>query len=183
MISNAFLGSLAADEVTEEIANALKAYEAGEYSAASVSLQQANSIVMEKKSAAIAKALPDTVGEWKGGEVENNGAGLAVFGGGGTMLERKYSKGDLTMAVTLMVDSPMVMQYVGMLNNPAMATAMGLKRRKVGENVALFNPKENSLNMIIENRFMIQINGSQGKEDNIMEIAGGIDTEVLTGLK
>ena len=182
IIPFAFLASLAADEVTGEISAALTSYEAGEFSAASTALQQASVLVSEKKAEAIAKAFPEKIGDWKAGEVENNSAGMGILGGG-TVIKRTYTKGKQSVSIQLIADSPMVAQYIGILNNPAMAGAMGLKRKKVGAEKGLYNAKNHAFHMIVQNRFMIQINDSKASEADVLALAAGIDTKVLTNLK
>lgn len=182
LVSAALLSPLIADEILDEIDAAREAYEAAEYSTAVGALEQATALMNEKKSTAISKALPDTIGDWKAGELTSEGSGVTMFGGG-NMVSRKYTKGDTVVNIQLMADSPMISQVMGMMNSPAMANAMGMKSKRIGSEKGLYDPKANSLSMIIQNRFLIQIEKSKATEEEVLELANGIETKVLTELK
>jgi hypothetical protein len=75
---------------------------------------------------------------------------------GGQQSRRDYTKGDKSANITLMADSPML---------------------------AIYNDKEGSMTMIVNSRFMIQINGSELDEASLMELAKGVDVAALAAMK
>jgi hypothetical protein len=170
-----------ADEVEDSIQEALKLYKEGKFTEASTSLQMAVNGINEKKGGSISSALPDQIGEWKGGEVNNTNA-LAILGGG-TTVERKYSKGERDATLTIMADSPMIGQVMGLMSNPAIAGLAGMKMKKVGGNTVTLQKDQGMGQLVVDNRFLIQIQGSKLKEEDVLELAAGVKTDVLKKLK
>ncbi len=170
-----------ADEVEDAINEAMKLYKEGKYSEASTSLQLAVNAINEKKGVTIANALPDKIGDWKGGEI-NNANALAVLGAGSTV-ERKYEKKTKSASITIIADSPMIGQVMGLINNPAIAGLAGLKMKKAGDNTVTIQKDAGMGQIVVDNRFLIQIQGSDLKEDDILELAAGVKTSVLKQLK
>ena len=173
--------TLTADEVEDAINEAMKLYKEGKYTEASTSLQLAVNAINEKKGGSIATALPDKIGDWTGGEVNNTNA-LAVLGGGNTV-ERKYEKKDKSASITIIADSPMIGQIVGLMSNPTIAGLAGMKMKKAGDNTVTIQKDAGMGQIVVDNRFLIQIQGSDLKESDLLELAAGVKTSVLKDLK
>jgi len=173
--------NLSADEVEESINEALKLYKEGKLTEASASLQIAVNGINEKKGGNISNALPEKIGEWKGGEVNNSNA-LSILGGG-TTVERKYTKGEREATLTIIADSPMIGQVMGLMSNPAIAGLAGMKMKKVGGNTVTLQKDQGMGQIVVDNRFLIQIQGSELKEAEVLELAAGVKTDVLKELK
>lgn len=171
----------AADEVEDAITEALKLYKEGKHTEASTSLQLALSAINEKKGGSIAAALPDKIGDWKGGEVNSTNA-LAVLGAG-TTVERNYDKKDKSASIAIIADSPMISQVMGLINNPAIAGLAGLRMKKAGDNTVTIQKDAGMGQIVVDNRFLIQIQGSDLKEEDILELAAGVRTDLLKNLK
>jgi hypothetical protein len=170
-----------ADEVEDSIKEALQLYKEGKFSEASTSLQIAVNAINEKKGGSISSALPDAIGEWKGGEVNNSNALAAL--GGGTTVERSYTKGDRDANITIIADSPMIGQVMGLMSNPAIAGLTGMKMKKVGGNTLTLQKSQGMGQLVVENRFLIQIQGSDLKEQDILDLAAGVKTDLLKAIK
>jgi hypothetical protein len=173
--------NLSADEVEDSINEALKLYKEGKLTEAATSLQIAVNGINEKKGGSISSALPDKIGEWKGGEVNNSNA-LSILGGG-TTVERKYSKGERDATLTIIADSPMIGQIMGLMSNPAIAGLAGMKMKKVGDQTVTLQKDQGMGQIVVDNRFLVQIQGSKLKEAEVLELAAGVKTEVLKALK
>ncbi len=173
--------NLSADEVEDSINEALKLYKEGKLTEASASLQIAVNGINEKKGGSISSALPEKIGEWKGGEISNSNA-LSILGGG-TTVERKYAKGERDATITIIADSPMIGQVMGLMSNPAIAGLAGMKMKKVGEQTVTLQKDQGMGQMVVDNRFLIQIQGSKLKEAEVLELAAGVKTQVLKDLK
>lgn len=176
-------GSLRADAVLSEIDAAKKAYESGDAAEASAALNQALALIGEQKSGAIGKALPDQIGEWTGGEIENQSAGMAVLGGGGVMLNRPYTMDEQSLTINLSADSPLMASFAGMVTNPAMGAAMGMKMHRLGDQKVMINEKDGTGVMIYKNRFLIQIQDTKLSAEELVKLFGGIDLAVLDAVK
>ncbi len=177
----AFVSSLLGDEVEDSINEALKLYKEGKYSEASTSLQVAVNGINEKKGGTISSALPEKIGEWKGAEINNSNA-LSVLGGG-TTVERKYTKGDRDATITIIADSPMIGQVIGLMSNPTIAGLAGMKMKKAGTNTVSIQKDQGMGQIVVDNRFLIQIQGSELKEADVLELAGAVKTDVLKEIK
>lgn len=172
--------TLRADEFEEAVNSALKLYQEGKLAEANTSLQTALNLLNEKRGASLSSVLPDEIGGWKGGKVESSS--LAALGGGNT-IERDYRKGEKKATVSIAADSPLLSQVSSFLSNPALGGLLGIKQKKVGDFSAMLHPKEGLLQMAVNNRFLVQIQGKKLTEDELAELAGGVKVDVLKGMK
>jgi hypothetical protein len=150
--------ALAADDILDAIDGARKAYQAGDLQSAKQSLDVASQLIGQKNAEAFATLLPAPLAGWKAEKAQTNAVGATMFGGA-SAATRSYSnaKGD-TVEISITGDSAMVMQFAPMLNNPAMAGAMG-KLIRVGSQRAIQN-QDGDVMMMIANRFLINVQGS-----------------------
>lgn len=169
-----------ADDVEDAITSALKSYKEGKLPEASTSLQSALNLVNEKRGASLSAALPAEIKGWKGGKLESTS--LASLGGGNT-IERNYRKEDKKATVSIAVDSPLLKQVSGFLSNPALGGLLGIKQKKVGDLTAMMHPKEGLLQMAVNNRYLVQIQGKKLSEDELADLAGGVKLDVLKDAK
>jgi len=79
--------------------------------------------------------------------------------GGASAANRSYTnpKGD-NVEVSITGDSAMIMQFGPMLNNPALAGAMG-KLVRVGDQRAIQN-NDGDVIMLVANKFLVNVTGS-----------------------
>ena len=176
----ALTATLRADEFVEAVNSALKSYQEGKLAESSTSLQTALNLLNEKRGASLSSVLPDEISGWKGGKVES--ASLAALGGGNTV-ERGYRKGEKKATVSIAADSPLLSQVSSFLSNPALGGLLGIKQKKVGDLTAMLHAKEGLLQMVVNNRFLVQIQGKKLSEDELAELAGGVKVDVLKGMK
>lgn len=148
----------AADDILDAIDQARKAYQAGDTATAKQSLDLASQLIGQKNAEAFATLLPAPLAGWKAEKAQANAVGATLFGGA-SAATRSYSndKGD-TVEISITGDSAMVMQFAPMLNNPAMAGAMG-KLIRVGSQRAIQN-QEGDVMMMVANKFLINVQGS-----------------------
>src|SRR5437868_5217199 len=149
--------ALAADEVIEAIDQARKAYQGGDLAAAKQSLDLASQLIGQKNADAFGKLLPAPLTGWKAEEVQTTSIGNVGFGASTASRSYTNAKGD-SVEVQITGDSAMVMQFATVLNNPAIAGAMG-KLVRVGQQRAIQN-SDGDVNMVVNNKFLITIQGS-----------------------
>ncbi len=171
---------LRADDIESAITSALKLYKEGKIDDAAAGLQNALGLLNDKRGPAISSALPDEIKGWKGGKVESTS--LAGLGGGNTV-ERSYKKDDKKATISIAVDSPTLTQVAGFLANPALGGLLGIKQKKVGDLTAMLHAKEGLLQMVVNNRFLVQIQAKKLSEDELAELAGGVKVEMLKAMK
>ena len=152
------LPAIAADDILDAIDGARKAYQAGDMTGAKQSVDLASQLIAQKNAESFVALLPAPLPGWKAEKAQATAVGAAMFGGA-SAANRTYSnaKGD-TVEVSITGDSAMIMQFAPMLNNPAMAGAMG-KLVRVGDQRAIQN-NDGDIMMLVANKFLINVQGS-----------------------
>jgi len=147
-----------ADDVTEYINEALQYYKDGDYSDAVDSLNFAEQMIQQKKSAGLEAFLPAPLKGWSAETATSQAASSAMMGGGITA-ERNYNKGSSSLQIQIMADSPMLQGVMMMMSNPMFATADGGKLERIGKQKAIIkfdpNTKSGDLQIVVANRFMV----------------------------
>ena len=150
--------AVAADDILDTIDQARKAYQAGDAAAAKQSLDLASQLIAQKNAEAFVALLPAALPGWKADKAQANAMGGSMFGGA-SAASRAYSndKGD-GVEVSITGDSAMLMQFSPVMNNPAMAGAMG-KLIRVGSQRAIQN-QDGDIMMMVANKFLVSVQGS-----------------------
>jgi hypothetical protein len=147
---------LAADDISDAIDQARKAYQSGDLAGAKQSLDLASQLIGQKNAEGFAALLPQPLPGWKADKAQ---ATATAFLGGASAATRQYTNAkEETVEVSITGDSALVAQFGPMLANPAMAGAMG-KLVKVGNQRGIQSP-EGDIMMMINNKFLINVQGS-----------------------
>ena len=156
--------ALGADDVLEAMDQARKAYQSGDLAGAKQSLDLASQLIGQKNAEAFGKLLPGPLSGWKADEAQMTSVAAAGFGA--TTASRNYTnaKGD-NVEVQITGDSAVVMQYATVLNNPAIAGAMG-KIVRVGSQRAI-QAQNGDVHMVINNKYMVIVSGSANANDKL----------------
>ena len=146
-----------ADDITDAIEQARKAYQTGDLGGAKQSLDLASQLIGQKNAEAFAQLLPKPLPGWTADKSETTSVGAAAFGA--SVASRRYNnaKGD-HVEVQITGDSAMVMQFAALFQNPQIAGAMG-KLIRVGNQRAIQN-NEGDVHMVIANKFLVTVQGS-----------------------
>jgi hypothetical protein len=178
-------GAARADEVEDSIQEATKAYQAGDYQGATSSLEYAAQLVRQKRGGALQTALPQPLGGWTAEDAKAEAVSAMMFGGM-TSAERVYRKGDASITVRILTDSPMLQGMMGFFTNPAMAAAAGIKMQRIGDQKAMvkYDPatKGGEVTIVVANRFMVTVEGDGAEQQDLLSYAGAIDFKKLQGL-
>jgi len=176
-------GFSCADEIENEIQAGLKAYKTGKYTKAITSLEYAAQQVRQLKADKIETYFPNPLRGWKANEAKSAAIG-SIFMGGGITGSRKYSKGKAGIEISIATDSPMITFVTGILANPAMLSITGnmgggtkLTRIKGNQAIREWNPdtRNGDIKIVVANRVLITISGSQCKESDLSAYANAID--------
>ena len=151
-----------ADDVTDQINEALKAYEKKDYSTASTALDAAASLLRQMKGEALKTLLPDAQPGWEAAEVEVTAMGAALMGGA-TTVTRRYTKGDEHVEISILSDSPMVQGMAALFT--AAATGPDNKLVIIDGRKVTYTKSENAYQTIIANKSMVKVEGSKGVDD------------------
>jgi hypothetical protein len=148
-----------ADDITDQLNEALKAYEKKDLSAASAALDLATTLLHQMVAEAWKAMLPEPLAGWAGDEAETSSVGAAMFGGG-TSVVRKYHKGNDTVDITLLTGSP-ILQGLGALLGGGMLTNSDMKVSLVGGRKMTYTKSENSYQTVVGGKALLKIEGSK----------------------
>lgn len=168
--------ALRADDVTDLVDEALKSYKEKNFAAAAESLDAAAQIVRQKRGELFKNLLPAAPSGWTAEDATSQAAGAAMFGGGVTA-ERTYTKGDASITVKLITDSPIMQGVLMMMSNPMFATADGGKLERIKGQRAVFKNTDGSgsVNVVVGGTLLVQIEGSDVKDADLRTFAEAID--------
>ena len=172
----------AEDNVLSTIKEAVRQYQAGDYTGASSNLDYASQLVRQQKSEKMKALLPDPPAGWQAGEASAQALGAAIIGGGVTV-SRDYTKGPATVSVEIVSDSPVLQSVLMMIKNPVFAGAGGGKLETLKGQRAIIkydgNKKGGELYIVVASRFVVTIKGRQVTREDLLAFAEIIDYRVL----
>ena len=146
-----------ADDITEAMEQARKAYQSGDLSGAKQSLDLAWQLIGQKNAEIFAALLPNPLPGWKAETPRTTAVGAAGFGASVASRTYNNAKGN-SVEVQITGDSAVVMQIATLLNNPAIAGTMG-KLICVGNKRAI-QDQDGNVKMVINNKFLMSVDGS-----------------------
>lgn len=150
-----------ADEISEAITEAGRAWQSGDAVAARTALEEAVQLLAQRAAAGLGQALPAPLPGWTAEEPETSAA-TGLFGGA-TQASRTYRNGqDQDVRIQVTSDNPIVAQLAMVYANPAMAGAMG-KLVRIGSQRAI-QTNDNEIQMLVDNRVLVSINGDAPME-------------------
>ena len=167
-----------ADDVTDYIDEALKFYKDGKFTEAVDSLNFAEQLIQQKKSAGLEAFLPEPLKGWTAEAATSQAAGNAMMGGG-ISAERSYTKGDSSVKINIVADSPLLQGVMMMMGNPMFAASDGGKVERIGGQKAVikYTPadKNGDIKIVVANRFLVTVEGNGITDADLKEYAKAID--------
>ena len=154
-----------ADDVKDQINEALSAYDKKDLATATAALEAALGLLRQARAEVWKTVLPEAPQGWKAGEVEVASMGVAMMGGG-TTAKRDYTKGDETVEISLLSDSPMI-QGMAMMFSGAMAGPDN-KLVVIDGRRMMYSKSDNAYQTIVANKVLVKIEGSQGVDDQTL---------------
>ena len=174
-----------ADDVTETVSEAMSAYKKGNYTQAIDDLSYALELIKQKKGEGIKAYLPEALPGWKAGEATTQTAGTAMMGGG-TIVSRRYTKGNSNVEVQIITDSPMMQTVAMMMGNPMFASGSG-KLTRINRQKAIVEydkqSKSGQIQMIAGDRYLVIVSGDNVAEADLLGYAKAIDIKKLNAMK
>lgn len=160
------LGSaVRADEVTDQLDAARKAYESGDLSGAVDTLNFAVAKIKEQVTARLLLLLPEPLPGWQADAAQSESAGIAAMITGTNLGRRYYREDGAEVTLSLMADSPLLPMLTMFLSSPFMMQAdpetkpyslkgqRGMLKHGAGSN-------EYEVSLMVGNRILIQAKGS-----------------------
>jgi len=172
-----------ADEILDQIEQAIAMYQDGDYAGAAGELEFAAAQIRQLRAGEISAALPGPLSGWTAQDAETAAMGSG-FLGGGTSASRRYEQGDAHVQVQILTDSPMLQSMAMLINNPMLLSGSGQKLVRVkGHKGALeWNEDSGSLNVVVGGNVLVQIDGSQCSRDDLTAYAEAVDYDLIEKL-
>ena len=176
-----------ADEITDNLETAKTAYQAGKYSESIQALDYASQLVRQKKGEAVAKMLPNAPSGWTAEEGESESQSAAIMGGI-VSAKRTYHHGDNSQVkIEIQSDSPLLQSLGMMFSNPMLLSSSGAKLETIkGQKCAITfknGGTSGDIKAIVDNRYLVSIEGSEISRDDLLAFAKAIDFTKLADLK
>jgi hypothetical protein len=173
----AAVAAFAADDILDAMDQARKAYQSGDMANAKQQLDLASQLIGQKNAEGFVKLLPEALPGWTAEKAQAQAIGAVMFGGASSA-SRSYSnaKGD-HVEISITGDSAMLMQFATLLNNPALAGAMG-KLVKVGGLRAIQN-HDGDVIVVVANKFVVNVQGSADAASKLA-YANAVDVATLS---
>ena len=174
-----------ADEIEQEITSGLSAYKAKQYSKSAEHLEFAAQKIRNLKAKKIETLFPKPLPGWMANDTESGAVGR-MFMGGVISGSKKYLKNSSTVNITITTDNPMIGVVSGILSNPMMlqmgaqlggATGQEIVRVKDQKALKAWDPenREGSMQMVVDNRALVSIEGANCRVEDIQKYAESID--------
>ncbi len=162
-----------ADKITDQINEALKAYEEKDYKAALDELKYVTVSLGKLAQAENEKLLPKPLEGWTTVKVDNSGNQMAMsMLGGGTSMKSSYKRGKERVEIEIMANSPMLAMMSMMINNPALAASeKGTEpfRYKRIKGIKKIKNKRTEITLLLAGQIMLKITGNKLKDPAVLE--------------
>ncbi len=152
-----------ADDVTDQINEALKAYQNHDTQTAIAALDTAENLLRQARADALKKLLPAVPSGWSAENVESTAVGVAMMGGG-TTASRTYHNGGQQVEVEIMADSPMLQGLAALLGSP-FAAAGGMKTAVIGGRRMSYTENDNSYMALVADKVIVKVSGNKATPD------------------
>jgi len=152
-----------ADDVTDQLNEALKAYQNKDLAAASAAVDLAATLLREMSAEVWKTVLPEPLAGWNADDAEATSVGAAMLGGG-TSVSRKYHRSNDTVEITLMTGSP-ILQGIGAFLGGGMMTSSDTKLSIIDGRKMTYTKSENSYQTLVANKTLVKIEGGKGVDD------------------
>lgn len=152
-----------ADEFTDTLDSAIKAYNDGDVAGAQQDVEYAGKLLASMKAEGLAKFLPEAQAGWtRADENTDEAGGMMAMLGGGTTTGATYKKADGTdLTITLVANSPMVNGIAAMVGGMA---AMGSGKPMRIQRTEFAN-NDGELQGVVNGKVMISVSGNATVED------------------
>ncbi len=163
-----------ADEVTDQLNTARKAYESGELRSAVQTLQFAVASIQEKINLSLLELLPEPLEGWNADEPQAQSGGMAAMIAGTNLSRRYYRDDGAEVDISITADSPLLSMMTMMLSNPMlMQTDPGTRVYTHGGQRGMIKHEKDSdvweISLMVGGKIMIQVTGRGIKDQQDVE--------------
>lgn len=173
-LAAAFVAPASADEVTDQLNAARKAYESGELRSAVQTLQFAVASIQEKINLSLLELLPEPLEGWNADEPQAQSGGMAAMIAGTNLSRRYYRDDGAEVDISITADSPLLSMMTMMLSNPMlMQTDPGTRVYTHGGQRGMIKHEKDSdvweISLMVGGKIMIQVTGRGIKDQEDVE--------------
>ncbi len=165
-----------ADDVTDQIDEALKAYEKKDLSTALAAMEAATALMRQARADYMVELLPEPLAGWTVNKKQSKKSSSSMFGGG-ISSEKRYDKDKMNVTIRMTSDSPMLQAFSMLFTNTGIT---GSQRRLVVIDGRKFmhDANENSYQVMVANKLLVEVQGSKKTDDKfVKEYLKAIDFE------
>ena len=182
ILAPSFLMAEEPDPVIQIIEKALEEYKSQDFTNAATSLDYASQLIRQKKGEALSKLLPEPIKGWTANEGKSQVTAASLFGGGLTA-ERTYKRENSTVTISIVTDSPLLQSMIMMFSNPIFASTAGQFELINGyKGIVSYEKSGRKVNIVINNRFVVTLDGQLVSREELMEYARRIDLQGIADL-
>jgi hypothetical protein len=173
--------SARADDVTDQIDQALAAYQKHDLTVAVAALEAAANLLRQAQADALKAVLPAAPPGWTADPVDTTAVGAAMLGGG-TTISRTYHNGDQQVEVQIIADSPMLQGMAALINSP-LAAAAGMKTVVIGGRPMSYAANDNSFMTMTAGKTIVKVAGNKTTpEPTLRSFVAAVDFATLEKL-
>jgi hypothetical protein len=173
LVAAAPLSPARADDVADQIHEALTAYGNKDFTTAIAGLQAALNLLRQMRADVYGSLLPAAMDGWTADKVETISAGVAMAGGG-TGASRKYHKGDAEVTVSILADSPLL-QAMSALASSGLAVMGGMRTEIVNGHRTLYMQEDGAFTSFIGDRILVRVEGKGQPEETLKQFLTAVD--------
>jgi hypothetical protein len=166
-----------ADDVTDQINEALTAYGRKDLPTAIAGLEAALNLMRQGRADIYGALLPAPPAGWTADDVQTIAVGLAMAGGG-TGATRDYHKGDATVTVSILADSPLL-QAMSAMASSGIAAMSGMRTLIVNGRRTLYMKDDGAYTTIVGDRILVRVEGKGQPEDVLKQFLTAVNFAAL----
>jgi len=162
-----------ADDIIDQINEALAAYDRKDLPTAMAGLEAALNLMRQSRADTYGALLPAAPDGWTADDVETVAVSVAMAGGG-TGASRKYHKGNDTVTVSILADSPLL-QAMSALASSGLAAMGGMRTQIVNGRRTVYIKDDGSFTTIVGDRVLVRVEGKGLPEDALKQFLTAVD--------
>ncbi|HME24458.1 MAG TPA: hypothetical protein VKI44_24520 [Acetobacteraceae bacterium] len=163
-----------ADDVTDQINEALKAYQNHDTQTAIAALDAASNLMRQSRADGLKKLLPPPPPGWTADAAESTAVSVAMLGGGVTA-SRVYHNSVQRVEVQLVADSPMLQTVAALIASPLGAIG-GMKTVVIGGRRMSYTENDHSYMTLVADKVIVRVEGNADTPDvTLKSFIGVID--------
>jgi hypothetical protein len=168
----ATLAGARADDVTDQINEALKAYQNHDTQTAIAALDAASNLLRQSRADGLKKLLPPPPPGWTADAPESTAVSVAMLGGGITA-SRAYHNGIQRVEVQLVADSPMLQSLAALISSPLGAIG-GMKTVVIGGRRMSYTENDHTYMTLVADKVIVKVDGNTDTPDATLKSFIGV---------